>query len=112
MNLILLYFLPDDIVDLIYSKVYYTQPKELLQDIRNFKIAKDRINYLSENILANNLFQINNYYNITVPKIPSYIFDNKFINDYINNRKLMINLYLAKNDIKTRNKIVYLLTSR
>ena len=27
MNLILLYFLPDDIVNLIYSKVYYTQSK-------------------------------------------------------------------------------------
>lgn len=111
MNLILLHFLPDDIVNLIYSKVYYTQSKELLQDIRNFKIAKQRINHLSDSNIINNLYNINyNHYNIKIPKIPKYLFNDKFVSDYITNRKIMINLYLAKNDIKARNKIVYLLT--
>jgi hypothetical protein len=111
MNLILLHFLPDDIVNLIYSKVYYTQSKELLQDIRNFKIAKQRISHLSDSNIINNLYNINyNHYNIKIPKIPKYLFNDKFISDYITNRKIMINLYLAKNDIEARNKIVYLLT--
>lgn len=111
MNLILLHFLPDDIINLIYSKVYYTQPKELLQDISNFKLAKQRINHLSDANIANNLYEINfNHYNIIIPKIPKNLLNDKFITDYITNRKMMINLYLAQNNIESRNKIVYLLT--
>ena len=32
--------LPDDLSNLIYSKIIYNQPEELLTDIRNFKKAK------------------------------------------------------------------------
>tara|TARA_Y100000385_G_C12666371_1_gene456015 strand:- start:50 stop:373 length:324 start_codon:yes stop_codon:yes gene_type:complete len=106
MNLILLNILPDDIIDLIYSKVYYTQSKELLQDIINFKLAKERINHLSDTNIISNLYEINKYYNIKIPKIPIYI---SIINDY--SIRMIINMYLAKNKIETRNKIVYFLTS-
>lgn len=32
--------MPDDIKDLVYSKILYPQPKELLQEIRDYKIYK------------------------------------------------------------------------
>jgi len=32
--------MPDDIKDIVYSKIIYPQPKELLQEIRDYKIYK------------------------------------------------------------------------
>lgn len=104
MNLKLLNLLPDDIINLIYEKIYFTQSKELLQDIKNYKLSKNRI---YENLSIYDIY--NKINNIEKIKFPKFIFNNKFINDYINNIKLIINLFLAKNKIEKRNKIVYLL---
>lgn len=39
--------LPEDLSNLIYSKIIYSQPKELLTNIRNFKKSKRKIeNYV------------------------------------------------------------------
>ena len=40
--------LPEDISNLIYSKIIYNQPKELLTDIRNFTISKNRLKTINE----------------------------------------------------------------
>lgn len=109
MNLKLFYLLPQDIIDYIYSKIIYNQPKELLLDIKNYKLCKNRINHLSDTNIITNLYNINNN-NIKIPRTPKYVLSDKFVKDYLNNRKLMINLYLAKNNINIRNHIVYLLT--
>jgi len=104
MNLETIDKLPEDLSNLIYSKIIYNQPKELLTDIRNFKKAKERlINNMNKNDIICNLFYID-YINITVPKI---IKTDKFIKDYEYNKNMTINLALAKNTIEIRNKIVY-----
>ena len=41
MKLELIEQLPEDIIKLIYSKIVYKLPNELLTDIRNFKKSKD-----------------------------------------------------------------------
>jgi hypothetical protein len=56
------YVLNDDLIDLIYSKIVYKQPIELLDDIKNFYIVKNKIiqRYVNMNRVPYNLFQ---YYN-------------------------------------------------
>jgi hypothetical protein len=58
------YVLNDDLIDLIYSKILYKQPTELLNDIKNFHIIK------------NNIIQINSDINV----IPEYFFG--YYNDF------------------------------
>jgi hypothetical protein len=96
--------LPEDISNLIYSKIIYDQPKELLTDIRNFTISKNRLKEMNVNDILCNLLYID--YNNTV-KIPKIIKTEKYNKDYEYNKIMMINLSLAKNTIDIRNKIVY-----
>tara|TARA_B110000114_G_scaffold29782_2_gene30540 strand:+ start:1533 stop:1883 length:351 start_codon:yes stop_codon:yes gene_type:complete len=103
MNLQQIDNLPEDISNLIYSKIIYSQPIELLTDIIDFTKSKNRLKKMDINDIICNLFYIN-YINLSVPKI---IKIEKFSNQYDNNKKLMINLSLAKNNIEIRNKIVY-----
>lgn len=96
--------LPQDISNLIYSKIIYDQPKELLTDIRNFTISKNRLKKMNINDIVCNLLYID-YINIV--KVPKIIKTEKYNKDYEYNKIMMINLSLAKNTIDIRNKIVY-----
>lgn len=96
--------LPEDISNLIYSKIIYDQPKELLTDIRNFTISKNRLKKMNINDIVCNLLYID-YINIV--KVPKIIKTEKYNKDYEYNKIMMINLSLAKNTIDIRNKIVY-----
>ena len=58
------YALNDDLIDLIYSKILYKQPTELLNDIKNFYIIK------------NDIIQINSDINV----IPEFFFG--YYNDF------------------------------
>ena len=66
--------MPDDIKDLVYSKITYPQSKELLQEIKDYKIYKavlKKIGYSNikptlenvSNILYNIRISSNNRYN-------------------------------------------------
>ena len=96
--------LPEDISNLIYSKIIYNQPKELLTDIRNFTISKNRLKKMNVNDIVCNLLYIDY---INVVKLPKIIKTEKYNKDYEYNKIMMINLSLAKNTIDIRNKIVY-----
>jgi hypothetical protein len=96
--------LPEDISNLIYSKIIYNQPKELLTDIRNFTISKNRLKKMNVNDIVCNLLYIDY---INVVKLPKIIETEKYNKDYHDNKIMMINLSLAKNTIDIRNKIVY-----
>jgi len=96
--------LPEDISNLIYSKIIYNQPKELLTDIRNFTISKNRLKKMNVNDIVCNLQYIDY---INVVKLPKIIKTEKYNKDYEYNKIMMINLSLAKNTIDIRNKIVY-----
>ena len=77
--------MPDDIKDLVYSKIIYPQPKELLQEIRDDKIYRyilkkigykdvkptlDNIsNIISNMSFANKIYIINIIGNIRMNKI-------------------------------------------
>lgn len=77
--------MPDDIKDLVYSKIIYPQPKELLQEIRDDKIyryilkkigykdVKPTLNNISNIIsnmsFANKIYIINIIGNIRMNKI-------------------------------------------
>ena len=96
--------LPEDISNLIYSKIIYNQPKELLTDIRNFTISKNRLKKMNVNDIVCNLLYIDY---INVVKLPKIIKTEKYNKDYHHNKIMMINLSLAKNTIDIRNRIVY-----
>jgi len=96
--------LPEDISNLIYSKIIYNQPKELLTDIRNFTISKNRLKKMNVNDIVCNLLYIDY---INVVKLPKIIKTEKYNKDYHHNKIMMINLSLAKNTIDIRNKIIY-----
>lgn len=96
--------LPEDISNFIYSKIIYNQPKELLTDIRNFTISKNRLKKMNVNDIVSNLLYID-YTNVV--KLPKIIKTEKYNKDYEYNKIMMINLSLAKNTIDIRNKIVY-----
>lgn len=104
MNLENINNLPEDISNLIYSKIIYNQPKELLTDIRNFTISKNRLKEMNVNDIVCNLLYIDY---INVVKLPKIIKTEKYNKDYEYNKIMMINLSLAKNRINIRNKIVY-----
>lgn len=95
--------LPDDLSNLIYSKIIYNQPKELLTDIRNFKKSKERLKIMSTNDIICNLCELD-YVTVKVPKI---IKTDKYNKQYDNNKNMMINLCLAKHTVCVRNKMVY-----
>lgn len=95
--------LPEDLSNLIYSKIIYNQPKELLIDIRNFKKAKERLKIMSINDIICNLCELD-YAMVKVPKI---IMTEKYNKQYDYNKNMIINLSLAKHNIYIRNKIVY-----
>lgn len=95
--------LPDDLSNLIYSKIIYNQPKELLTDIRNFKKSKERLKIISTNDIICNLCELD-YAMVNVPKI---IKTDKYNKQYDSNKNMMINLCLAKHSIDIRNKLVY-----
>lgn len=95
--------LPDDLANLIYSKIIYSQPKELLKDIRNFKKAKERLKIMHINDIICNLCELD-YVMVKVPKI---IKTEKYNKQYDYNKYMIINLCLAKHNICARNKIVY-----
>lgn len=77
--------MPDDIKELIYRKILYPQPKELLQEIRDDKIYRyilkkighknvkptlDNISHIISNMsLANKIYIINIIGNIRINKI-------------------------------------------
>lgn len=96
--------LPEDISNLIYSKIIYNQPKELLTDIRNFTISKNRLKQMNINDIVSNLLYIDY---INAIKLPKIIKTEKYNKDYEYNKIMMINLSLAKNRIDIRNKIIY-----
>ena len=95
--------LPEDLSNLIYSKIIYNQPKELLIDIRNFKKAKERLKNMRINDIICNLCELD-YAMVKVPKI---INTEKYNKQYDYNKNMMINLSLAKHNVNVRNKIVY-----
>lgn len=95
--------LPEDLSNLIYSKIIYNQPKELLTDIRNFSKAKERLKVMHINDIICNLCLLH-YVMVKVPKIIKTDIYNK---QYDNNKNMMINLCLAKHSVNIRNKIVY-----
>lgn len=95
--------LPDDLSNLIYSKIIYNQPKELLTDIRNFSKAKERLKVMHTNDIICNLCVLD-YVMVKVPKI---IKTDKYNKQYDINKNMMINLCLAKHSIDIRNKLVY-----
>tara|TARA_B110000003_G_C16617336_1_gene521760 strand:- start:266 stop:649 length:384 start_codon:yes stop_codon:yes gene_type:complete len=96
--------LPEDISNLIYSKIIYNQPKELLTDIRNFTLSKNRLKQMNVNDIVCNLLYIDY---INAIKLPKIIKTEKYNKHYHDNKIMMINLSLAKNTIDIRNKIVY-----
>ena len=104
MNLQQIDNLPEDISNLIYSKSIYNQSKELVTDIQNFTISKNRLKEININDIICNLLYIDY---IDVVKLPKIIKTEKYNKDYEYNKIMMINLSLAKNTIDIRNKIIY-----
>lgn len=99
-----IYNIPEDISNLIYSKIIYNQPKELLNDIINFTISKNRLKKMHVNNIICNLLYIDY---IKIVKLPKIIKTEKYNKDYEYNKNMIINLSLAKNTIVIRNKMVY-----
>lgn len=50
--------MPDDIKDIVYSKIIYPQPKELLQEIRDYKIYKYILKKIGRRKVTSNLDNI------------------------------------------------------
>ena len=94
-------YLPDDIVDYIYSLIIYKKPKGLLDDIKNYYSTIQKIKYLENNLIINKLFEYN-FIDFTVPKPISTLYRN----NHRKNTKLLINLCFAKKTLKERHKIL------
>jgi|SaaInlV_125m_DNA_1040241.scaffolds.fasta_scaffold116300_2 hypothetical protein len=103
MKLELIEQLPDDIINLIYAKIVYKLPNELLTDIRNFKKSKERL----KEIHINDIISILCYLDYVMVKVPKIIKTEKYCMQFNSNKYMMLNLCLAKHDIGIRNRIVY-----
>ena len=94
-------YLPDDIVDYIYSLILYEKPKVLLDDIKNYYSTIQKIKYLKNNLNINKLMEYN-FIDFTVPKPISTLYRN----NHKKNTKLLINLCFAKKNLKERHKML------
>jgi|SaaInl6LU_22_DNA_1037377.scaffolds.fasta_scaffold18948_3 hypothetical protein len=94
-------YIPDDIVDYIYSLILYEKPKELLDDIKNYYSTIQTIKYLENNLIINKLFEYN-FIDFNVPKPISTLYRD----NHRKNTKLLINLCFAKKSLKDRDKML------
>lgn len=91
--------LPDCILDKIYSKITYPQPKYLLEDIKSYVLFMNFVNsgQVNINTILWNLILYNSFYNDNKSK------DDKFRNIVLNNGAEQKNIY---NYIKKYAKII------
>tara|TARA_B110000483_G_scaffold241156_1_gene323468 strand:+ start:122 stop:463 length:342 start_codon:yes stop_codon:yes gene_type:complete len=94
-------YIPDDIINYIYSLIFYENNIYLLDDIKNYYSSLARLKYYENNFIINKLFEYN-YINFGVPKPISTFYKN----NHVKNAKLLINLCLAKKNVKERNELL------
>tara|TARA_B110000858_G_scaffold198357_1_gene264239 strand:- start:6279 stop:6623 length:345 start_codon:yes stop_codon:yes gene_type:complete len=94
-------FVPDDIINYIYSLILYENPIQLLNDIKNYYYSLEKIKYFENNLIINKLFEYN-YIDFTVPKPISTLYKGA----HKINTKLLINLCFAKKNVKDRGKML------
>ena len=99
--MIILDYIPDDIIVYIYTLILYEHPKDLLEDIKNYYTSMQAIKFIENNLIVNKLFEYN-YIDFTVPKPISTLYKTT----HKKNTALLINLCFAKKNIKDRSKML------
>ena len=96
--------LPEDIQILIISYIKYPQKSELLEDIRNYKIIKDKL----YDKYKNNFININNFtngeYNELIDMAVTLNIENNLLG-YINS-EIIYNLYKSLKNIKIMERML------